>query len=141
MVRWPADQAPKWVNDAQTKTRPLIEKMRPFFSDTEASKPNPEETFGFPWQVIRDNSNTNAPNQIIGTIDMMPFEWNDRNLSIPDLLALPPEEQIWGVGYVLHPDYRQRGIMFGLVDALLEEWVRPFMRIGQVTAVRDFSTT
>lgn len=51
-----------------------------------------------------------------------------------DVRALPLDQQSWMLGYVLEPAQYGRGVMGEALACILEGWVRPFMRVGEVAA-------
>lgn len=60
---------------------------------------------------------------------------DDRTPTTPEeMKSRPLPDQIWDLGYALHPDYWGRGVVTEAVKCLLESWVRPWMRIGTVSA-------
>lgn len=60
---------------------------------------------------------------------------HDHDAAEAAVLALPPAEQSWMLGYVLEPAHYGRGVMGEAIACILEGWVRPFMRIGEVAAI------
>ncbi len=84
----------------------------------------------FPWKCIRDSSG-----RVIGTISLDPFEHDERGLTVDHMLELPPADQVWLLGYVLHPAYQGRGVMTAFLNQVLGEWVKKWMGVGTIAAV------
>lgn len=77
----------------------------------------------------------NPSGALIGLVSLAPFEHDPRGLRAAQMLELPRKEQCWIIGYKLDPAYQGKGLMTAVLRVVLEEWVREWMGIGQVTAV------
>jgi RimJ/RimL family protein N-acetyltransferase len=122
-------------NDAQVMVgkhmalaQPDIDTLRAYRRSNGALTPS--TSHGFPWYALRNASGT-----LIGAVTLAPFENDPRGLSAEQMRALPRKEQCWIIGYKLDPAYQGNGLMTAALRVVLEEWVREWMGIGQVTAV------
>ena len=90
----------------------------------------PVRVHGYPWRWLRDKSG-----EIIGEFSLEPDP--PGGLKSEEMLRLDPAEQRWGMGYALVPSWRGRGLASQMVDLILNHWVKQWMGIGKVTAVRS----
>ncbi len=76
--------------------------------------------------------------KIQGDINLAPqsYPFSEVKLTADEVKALPLDEQVWDIGYVLDPALHGKGVMSEMVGCILEGWVKPWMRIGIVAAVR-----
>lgn len=126
-------------SDPESTIRASLEKARPWLDALELALRDPESPsepiLGFPFAAVRDPGG-----KLVGKVSLAPFEHDPRGLSAAEMLARTPAEQTWILGYKLHPEARGKGVASAAVQAIVNDWVRVYMRIGQVVAVRLTST-
>ena len=55
----------------------------------------------------------------------------------PSTETLPPHEQVWISRYAIRPEFRRRGLMKAALEALFFGWVKRYMGIKAIGAVRS----
>ncbi|ORY32083.1 acyl-CoA N-acyltransferase [Naematelia encephala] len=115
-----------FVKKNMSEVRETIEALKFALKDPETPH---TFAFGYPFQSIR-----NSDGEVIGLLSLRPFEHDPRGISKEQMLALPRKEQTWIVGYKLHPAYQGKGIMSSSLKTAIDEWIKPWMGVGQLTA-------
>ncbi|CAD6584601.1 MAG: hypothetical protein TREMPRED_003872 [Tremellales sp. Tagirdzhanova-0007] len=135
--RCPPRAIEQLILDGLEFQRPSIEALRSLISTKISSEPASTATcpiphskgiaLGYPWKWLRDEYG-----RIIGEYSLHPDPPDD--LTLEDMMRLPPERQEWDLGYGLEPDYHRKGITTDVLRVMLDDWVRHWMHIGKVNA-------
>ena len=142
--RCPPRAIEQLILDGLEFQRPSIEALRSLISTKISSEPASTATcpiphskgiaLGYPWKWLRDEYG-----RIIGEYSLHPDPPDD--LTLEDMMRLPPERQEWDLGYGLEPDYHRKGITTDVLRVMLDDWVRHWMHIGKVNAVSEIIMT
>lgn len=93
---------------------------------------------GYPFKALRSVSE----NRVVGDIYVGPNTdeaiWGSpaaqEKITEDSVLALPTDQQSWMLGYALEPAQYGKGVMGEALACIVEGWMRPFMRVGEVAA-------
>ncbi|KAK4685176.1 hypothetical protein P7C73_g4984, partial [Tremellales sp. Uapishka_1] len=132
--------SPKVLQYSYNKPRPFtlaeanldqaIEECRALSKDLSLHPPYVPYVQGFPFRAIR-----NSAGKLVGVMNVNPkIDW--KRATLAEMAAIPPAQQTWHIAYDLLPKYSGQDVMSEVVDAVLNHWIKPYMRIG---IVRSFA--
>ena len=92
---------------------------------------------GYPFRSLLDTTTGTVHGDLSARVHTYHFAAEKDKLSVEEVLALPPGQQIWDLAFFLDPGLHGKGVMSEAVGCMIEGWVGPWMGAGVVSAVSE----